>query len=191
MTFDRRPQIAPSILSADFATSRGMPRDRSARRGLGACGCDGWPFRAEHHLRPATCAAIRKHIKGVMDVHLMINPVDPYLEAFAKAGADVISIHLEVGPHIHRSLQTIRNLGKKAGLAINPGTGIDAVPYLLDQLDLICVMTVNPASATEADPVATGQDSGAARDDRRPADPYRGRWRYLTRDDRRCSCGRR
>jgi ribulose-phosphate 3-epimerase len=93
---------------------------------------------------PATCAAIRPHIRGVMDVHLMIAPVDGYLQAFADAGADVISVHLESGPHIHRSLQAIRALGKKAGLALNPGTGIDAVKHLIDDVDLICVMTVNP-----------------------------------------------
>jgi ribulose-phosphate 3-epimerase len=79
-----------------------------------------------------------------MDVHLMIAPVDPFIEAYANAGADVISAHLESGPHIHRTLQAIRNTGKKAGLAINPGTGIEAVAHLLDLVDLICVMTVNP-----------------------------------------------
>jgi ribulose-phosphate 3-epimerase len=93
---------------------------------------------------PATCAAIRPHVRGVMDVHLMIAPVDPYIEAFAKAGADIITAHIEAGPHIHRTLQAIRATGKKAGVALNPGTGIDAVEHLLDQIDLICVMTVNP-----------------------------------------------
>jgi ribulose-phosphate 3-epimerase len=93
---------------------------------------------------PQMCAALRPHIRGVMDVHLMVAPVDPFIEAFAKAGADIITVHLESGPHIHRSLQAIRAQGKKAGLAINPGSDIDAVPYLLDALDLICVMTVNP-----------------------------------------------
>ncbi|MFO7145375.1 ribulose-phosphate 3-epimerase, partial [Arthrospira sp. PCC 8006] len=87
---------------------------------------------------------IRPHIAGVMDVHLMIAPVDPYIEAFASAGADIITAHLEAGPHIHRTLQAIRATGKKAGLALNPGTGIEAVEHLLDLLDLICVMTVNP-----------------------------------------------
>jgi len=79
-----------------------------------------------------------------MDVHLMIAPVDPYIEAFAQAGSDIITAHLEAGPHIHRTLQAIRATGKKAGLALNPGTGIDAVQHLLDMVDLICVMTVNP-----------------------------------------------
>jgi ribulose-phosphate 3-epimerase len=90
------------------------------------------------------CAAIRPHIQGVMDVHLMISPVDPYIEAFAAAGADIITAHAEAGPHIHRTLQAIRATGKKAGLALNPGTGIEAVEQVLDVVDLICVMTVNP-----------------------------------------------
>jgi ribulose-phosphate 3-epimerase len=90
------------------------------------------------------CAALRPHIKGVMDVHLMIAPVDPYLEAFAHAGADVITAHVEAGPHIHRTLQAIRALGKKVGVALNPGTHAEAVADLLDMVDLVCVMTVNP-----------------------------------------------
>jgi ribulose-phosphate 3-epimerase len=93
---------------------------------------------------PAMCAALRPHIKGVMDVHLMIAPVDPYVEAFAKAGADIITAHVEAGPHIHRTLQAIRGLGKKAGVALNPGTSVEAVADLLDMVDLVCVMTVNP-----------------------------------------------
>ena len=93
---------------------------------------------------PAMCAAIRPHIKGVMDVHLMIAPVDPYIDAFAQAGADVITAHVEAGPHIHRTLQAIRGAGAKAGVALNPGTPAQAVATLLDDIDLICVMTVNP-----------------------------------------------
>ncbi|MEM9639066.1 MAG: ribulose-phosphate 3-epimerase, partial [Pseudomonadota bacterium] len=93
---------------------------------------------------PATCAAIRPHIKGVMDVHLMIAPVDPYIDAFAQAGADVITAHVEAGPHIHRTLQAIRAAGAKAGVALNPGTPASAVSELIDSVDLICVMTVNP-----------------------------------------------
>ena len=93
---------------------------------------------------PATCAAIRPHIKGVMDVHLMIAPVDPFIDAFAKAGADIITAHVEAGPHIHRTLQAIRGAGAKAGVALNPGTPASAVTDLIDMVDLICVMTVNP-----------------------------------------------
>ena len=144
-TMQQAVRVAPSILSADFAK---LGEEVRAVSGAGADYIhidvmDGH-FVPNITIGPAVVQALRGHSALTFDVHLMVAPVDPYVPLFADAGADIITVHAEAGPHLHRTLQLIKSAGKKAGVALNPATPVSAVEHVLDEVDLVLVMSVNP-----------------------------------------------
>jgi len=151
MSINRPIAIAPSILSADFSRL-GEEVETVASAGADWIHLDVMDghFVPNITFGPGVVKAIRNRTDKVFDCHLMIAPADPYLAAFADAGCDILTVHAEAGPHLHRSLQTIRGLGKKAGVSLNPATPVSAIEYVLDDVDLILIMTVNPGFGGQA-----------------------------------------
>jgi ribulose-phosphate 3-epimerase len=139
------PLISPSVLSADFAKLGDEVRavDEAGADWIHIDVMDGH-FVPNLTIGPGVVKALRPFSKKPFDVHLMISPVDPFLDAFADAGADIITVHPEAGPHLHRTVQRVKALGLKAGVSLNPATPVDALDYVLDDLDLVLVMSVNP-----------------------------------------------